>query len=126
MQSKPAVTIVGAGAMGLIAGYHLNLAGADVTFLVRTKRLAELQSPQILYCHNDGELKEFTQYRAVSSVAEINCAAQAYILVTLDGAVARTPEASEMLRAIGAAIRISSTKLLIGGVGVGLQRRRRA
>ena len=121
MQKKPAVMIMGAGAMGLISGYHLSLAGADVTFLVRPGRFAELQSPQRLYCYNDGKLKEYTQYRAISSLEGFDCAAQDFILVTLDGAVSRTPEASATLRAIGAAIRNSTTTLIFGGVGVGLR-----
>lgn len=121
MQNKPAVMIMGAGAMGLISGYHLSLAGADVTFLVRPGRFAELQSPQRLYCYNDGKLKEYTQYRAISSLEGFDCAAQDFILVTLDGAVSRTPEASATLRAIGAAIRNSTTTLIFGGVGVGLR-----
>ena len=121
MQNKPAVMIMGAGAMGLITGYHLHLAGAEVTFLVRPGRLAEMQSPQMLYCFNDASLKTFTQYRAVASVAEIDCAAQDYIIVTLDGAVSRGAEASATLRVIGAAIRNSATRLMIGGVGVGLR-----
>jgi ketopantoate reductase len=29
--SKPSVLIVGAGAVGLAVGYHLSLAGADIT-----------------------------------------------------------------------------------------------
>ena len=39
---KPGVLIVGAGAMGLVIGYHLSLAGAQITFLVRPQRLAAL------------------------------------------------------------------------------------
>ena len=47
-RSPSKVLIVGAGATGLVAGYHLQLAGAEITFLVRPKRLLALSQPQIL------------------------------------------------------------------------------
>ena len=45
MTSDPAVLVVGAGAVGLVMGYHLSLAGAQVTFLVRAGRKQAFQSP---------------------------------------------------------------------------------
>lgn len=121
MQKKPSVLIVGVGAMGLVTGYHLSLAGADINFLVRPARLAQLASPQILYCHNDRELKTLGTYRAISSIGEIDAHALDYVLVTLDGVTSRTAEGSALLRAIGAALANTSSHLLIGGVGVGLR-----
>lgn len=121
MQKKPSVVVVGVGAMGLVTGYHLSLAGAEVTFLVRPARLAQLASPQILYCHNDRELKTFSAYRAISSIGEIDTQSLDYVLVTLDGATSRTAEGSALLRSIGTALAGTSTLLLIGGVGVGLR-----
>ncbi len=106
--------------MGLIAGYHLSLAGADVTFLVRPARLQALRSPQILYCHNDGQLKQFSEYQAISSADEIKTESLEFVLVTLDGASARAPDGCELLRSIGQAIHANGAKLIIGGVGVGL------
>ena len=51
---KPSVLIVGAGATGLPIGYHLALAGADITYLVRPGRKAALDSRPPLYCYDDG------------------------------------------------------------------------
>lgn len=121
MQNKPSVMVVGVGAMGLLTGYHLSLAGADVAFLVRPARLAQLATPQILYCHSDRELKTFGAYRAISSIGEIDANSLDYVLVTLNGATSRTAEGSELLHSIGAALAGTSTQLLIGGVGVGLR-----
>jgi len=107
--------------MGLVTGYHLSLAGAEVTFLVRPARLAQLASPQILYCHNDRALKTLSAYRAISSIGEIDAHSLDYVLVTLDGATSRNAEGSALLRSIGIALAGTSTHLLIGGVGVGLR-----
>ncbi|MET9462926.1 2-dehydropantoate 2-reductase N-terminal domain-containing protein [Streptomyces canus] len=41
--------LVGAGAMGVITGYQLQLACAEVTFLVRPARVEKLSRPQTLY-----------------------------------------------------------------------------
>ncbi|MFE1841200.1 2-dehydropantoate 2-reductase N-terminal domain-containing protein [Streptomyces sviceus] len=45
----PHVLLVGAGAMGVITGYQLQLACAEVTFLVRPARVEKLSRPQTLY-----------------------------------------------------------------------------
>ncbi|WP_199821983.1 2-dehydropantoate 2-reductase N-terminal domain-containing protein [Streptomyces sp. XY152] len=42
----PSVCIVGAGSMGVVTGYHLGLAGASVTFLVRPHRQAQSSRPR--------------------------------------------------------------------------------
>ncbi|KAK2694495.1 hypothetical protein Focb16_v003954 [Fusarium oxysporum f. sp. cubense] len=59
---NPTVLIVGAGSMGLVTGYHLSLAGAEVTYLVRPKRAGELEQPQFLYWLDKQELHEFKSY----------------------------------------------------------------
>jgi NADPH-dependent 2,4-dienoyl-CoA reductase/sulfur reductase-like enzyme len=48
-QQTPRILIVGAGAMGLVTGYHLQLAGAAVAFLVRPARALEMSRSQVLY-----------------------------------------------------------------------------
>jgi Ketopantoate reductase PanE/ApbA len=118
---KQSVLIVGAGALGLITGYHLSLAGAEVTIFVRPSKLAELKTPQLLYCYDDHQLKEFTAYRPIATVAEVAAQRFDYVLVTFDGAVCRSAEGSQLLRELGDAIRPTSAKLIIGGVGIGLR-----
>ena len=112
------VLIVGAGALGITTGYHLALAGADITFLVRPGRLEALGSPQVLYCYDDGQLKEFTAYQAVSSVEEAGQKTYDFVLVTMDGATCRGEEATGLLEALGAAIRPSSAAVIVCGIGV--------
>jgi glycine/D-amino acid oxidase-like deaminating enzyme len=55
----PQIRIIGAGAMGLGTGYHLQLAGAAITFLVRPARMLEMSRPQVLYSYDDATLKTF-------------------------------------------------------------------
>jgi hypothetical protein len=116
----PQILIVGAGAMGLGAGYHLQLAGAAITFLVRPARVLEMSRSQVLYSYDDATLKTFADYRLISDVAEISSSSYDYVIVTLDSLTTRKPEGTALLKSIGDAIRESSTEVIIGGVGVGL------
>ena len=121
MQGKPSILIVGAGAMGMVTGYHFGLAGAQVTFLVRPTRVNDFRPPQILYCYDDGKLKEFSGYRVVGSMSEAGSEPFDFVIVTLDGATTRSSEGTELLRSIGNAIRPTRAMLLMGGVGIGLR-----
>ena len=116
--SSPSVLIVGAGALGLVTGYHLSLAGAEITFLVRPNRMAALQTPQQLYCYDDHRLKTFDRYRAVASVDEAVSSGYDYVLITLDGATCRGQEATAMLSELGNGIRATDACVLVCGVGV--------
>lgn len=115
---KPAVLIVGAGALGVVTGYHLGLAGADVTFLVRDNRLPALAEPQVLYCYDDGELKQFSDYQSTAAVADTAQRSWNFVLVTLDGASCRSDEGSALLAALGDAIRDSDAVVICCGMGV--------
>lgn len=117
----PSVLIVGAGAMGMAAGYHLSLAGVAVTFFVRSQRLAQLQPPQRLYCYDDATLKEFRDYRAIAMMPEVAQQSFDYVLVTLDGAACRSGEGIALLQSLADAIRPTPALMMIGGVGVGLR-----
>jgi ketopantoate reductase len=64
----PQILIVGAGAMGLGTGYHLQLAGTAITFLVRPARMLEMSRRQVLYSYDDATLKTFADYRLISDV----------------------------------------------------------
>ena len=124
MPEKPTdpsrILIVGAGAMGLVAGYHLHLAGAEITFLVRPGRVEAVARPKTLYCYDDATLKTFSAFKVISDATEISSSSFTYIIVTLDGFSAREPEGVSLLQTIGRAIRDASTCVIIGGVGVGL------
>jgi hypothetical protein len=120
--SKPSVLIVGAGAVGLAVGYHLSLAGADITFLVRPGRKAAFAAPQQLYCYDDVALKTFAGYSVVESVAELAEQRFQFVMVTLDGYTSRTAEGTAMLRSLGDAIRATDAIVIMcGGFGIGLR-----
>jgi ketopantoate reductase len=112
------ILIVGAGALGTVAGYHLALGGSEVTFFVRSARLAEMRPPLVLYCYDDAALRQFGDYKVVSSIAEVAAQRFDYVLVTFDGAVCRSAEGTQLLAELGDAIRGSDAVLVIGGVGV--------
>ncbi len=116
--AKPSVLIVGAGALGIVTGYHLSLAGADIHFLVRPGRLPKLAEPQVLYCYDDGELKSFSDYTAHASVEDATAREYDFVIVTLDGATCRGGEATRLLKALGDAIRNTRADVVISGVGV--------
>jgi hypothetical protein len=115
---NPSVLIVGAGAQGVITGYHLSLAGAGVTFFVREGRRSALQSAQVLYCYDDACLKTFTGYGVASDLSELAGRKFDYALVTLDGSSCRTTEGVRLLTEIGDFIRDQQTIVIAGGVGV--------
>jgi len=114
--NKAQVLIIGAGAIGIILGYHLELAGADITFLVRPHRLNELQNPQTLYCHDDHSLKVFKGYHYITEVSELLDKTYDYIFIALDGAALKSESGQNLIRTIGkaAAGAQNTTKVLIG------------
>ncbi|MCB2076855.1 MAG: hypothetical protein KDE55_04045 [Novosphingobium sp.] len=116
--AKPSVLIVGAGALGIVTGYHLHLSGAEVAFLVRPGRMAALQEPQVLYCYEDHELRRFSQYTAYSAVADADAGSYDFVIVTMDGATCRGSEATALLREIGQAMQGGDGVAVVSGVGV--------
>jgi len=118
--SKPKVLIVGAGSMGLIAGYHLSLSGASITFLVRPHRVEALSRPQILYSYEQNSLKEFTGYRIITSPSEIASTAYDYIVITLDAVALKNEVGQSLVKAIGEATRGTDTKILLGSISFNL------
>ena len=116
---RPEILIVGAGAQGVVTGYHLDLAGARVTFLVREGRRAALQGGQTLYCYDDGgSLKRFDHYDVVTDAKALAGRRFAYVLVTLDGASCRSAEGMALLAALGDLVRGTDAYVIAGGVGV--------
>jgi hypothetical protein len=123
---KPRVLIVGAGAGGLVTGYHLSLSGAEVTFYVRPARMASLQSPQQLYCYDDCQLKIFAGYSLICDMAAVRNSAFDYVLVTLDGHAAFAAEGAALLRELGQAVAATAAVIVNLGVGVNLRAHYRA
>ncbi|MCT2400241.1 ketopantoate reductase family protein [Novosphingobium mangrovi (ex Huang et al. 2023)] len=115
---KPSVLIVGAGALGIVTGYHLSLAGAGVHFLVRPNRLPALQEPQVLYCYDDHELKRFSEFKAHGSIDDAMSRGYDFVLITLDGATCRGTEGTALLKALGRALHDTRAIAVINGVGV--------
>lgn len=104
--------------MGIVVGYHLQLAGADVTYLIRPHRAQALNSPQILYSHGDKQLKRFEGYSYVTDPSDIGPEYD-YIYVTLDGAALRSETGQALTRRIGEAA--GDAKIILGGVFIGLR-----
>lgn len=119
--TQPSILIVGAGAMGLVSGYHLSLGGAKITFMVRPGRRDAFLPPQTLYCYDDARLKLFDGYDVIERMSDAAGRNFDYVVVTLDGATARSNDGTQVLKDIGTFVRDSDTKVLMGGVGVGLR-----
>jgi len=119
--SNPSVLVVGAGAVGFALGYHLQLAGADVTFLVRPGRRPAFTAPRRLYDYNDDVLKIFDGYAVVEDTAALTEQAFAFIVVTLDGHASRTEQGTATLRAVGDLIHGTDAVVLMNGIGVDLR-----
>ncbi|MFE7276226.1 ketopantoate reductase family protein [Streptomyces sp. NPDC057623] len=119
--TKPAVLIVGAGATGLPVGYHLALAGAEVTFLVRPGRAGAFAAPQRLYCYDDAELKMFEGYDVVEHVGQLADRTFQFVLITLDGHASRSTEGAAMLRDLGDAIRPTGATVVMSAFGQGIR-----
>jgi hypothetical protein len=109
--SKPRVLIVGAGAMGMVTGYILHLAGAEITFLIRPHRAEALNHPQTLYSYNDNSLKEFKEYTYLTAPSQIlSQEAYDFIVITLDGAALKNETGQSLVKSIGSAVRQSTPK----------------
>lgn len=118
--SASRVLIVGAGALGLTTGYHLQLAGAEISFLVRPHRVDALSAPQRLYSYGDHDLKTLESYQLFSSTADLRGQHFDFVLLTLDGATCRSEQGVATLTELGRELADSGASLVINGVGVGL------
>ena len=111
--SNKSILIVGAGALGINTGYHLQLAGADVSFLVRPNKLETLSRPQRLYCYNDHSVKTFDGYQIYTNPTDLHDKTFDFVLLTLDGAACRTNDGVSTLQQLGAALNGKETHLII-------------
>ncbi|WP_411350083.1 2-dehydropantoate 2-reductase N-terminal domain-containing protein [Paenibacillus sp. WLX2291] len=115
------ILIVGAGATGFSVGYHLTLAGAKITFLVRSGRAATVAAPQKLYCYDDVSLKDFDHYDVVDHVEQVAAQSYDFIIITLDGHHSRTSTGKELLTGLGTMARHHGTPVIMCGFGHGLK-----
>ncbi|KAI2777762.1 hypothetical protein F4815DRAFT_479893 [Daldinia loculata] len=113
---KPRILIIGAGSMGILTGYHLSLAGTDVTFLIRPHRAKVLDNPQILYCYDDNKLKEYKRYSYITNPSLILGSNYDYIVIALDGASLRNEAGVDLVKTIGDAARGTNTKVVLGSI----------
>ena len=103
--SSPQILIVGAGAVGLVTGYHLQMAGAKISFLDRPQRFEALSRPQILYSYDDATLRHYSAYAVISQASEAQAQAYDYVIITLDGSTSRSVDGRALLNDLGNAIR---------------------
>lgn len=65
------ILIVGAGCVGQVFGYHLQRAGAEVSFWVRPKYVEECKRGFVLYSHNGRGLREPIRFQAASILSTL-------------------------------------------------------
>ncbi|MFV8816216.1 ketopantoate reductase family protein [Haliea sp. E17] len=118
--SAARVLIVGAGALGLTTGYHLQRAGADITFLVRPHRLAALARPQRLYSYDEQHCNLLENFEVVGDPEQLRGTDYDFILLTLDGATCFSEQGTMTLSILGEIFRGGRAVLIINGVGLGL------
>lgn len=104
-----------------LSGYHLGLAGAAVTFLVRSHRLNQLSRPQVLYSYDDHSLKNYTGYDLITDPAMLTGTSFDFVVITLDGASLRAEAGQKVVDEIGRAFRNTSTSVILGSVGIDLR-----
>ena len=122
MAEPSKVLIVGAGAGGMVTGYHFTLSGADVTFFVRADRVTMMaQTPKRLYCYDDNETKIFDQFHTVCSMDEVAAQRYDYVLTTLDGFAMHSDEGMELLQDLGNVLRPTESVLICLGVAQGVE-----
>lgn len=115
------VLIVGAGSAGIITGYHLGLAGAAVTYLVRPHREEKLARPQTLYSYDDNSLKTWTGYDIVTDPSVVSERPFDFVFVSLDGASLQAEAGQKVVEEIGRAFRGTATGVILASVGFGLR-----
>ncbi len=121
MSSTQKILVVGAGALGITTGYFLQRGGAAVEFLVRPHRAEDLARPQQLFDYRTGENIQFSNFGVHTDPGAAVASAPDWIFFTLDGAVARSDQASQTLAALGQSAARANTRWVICGVGVGLR-----
>ncbi len=120
-RNPPTVALVGAGAMGVVTGYHLHLAGAKVRFVVRPERLRSIPQRFALYSYDDASLHEFDSFAVGGEASELEGGGIDFVILTLDGAALAGSDGRATLRVLGQALRKQATVVIVGAVGIGLR-----
>ncbi len=120
-QTRSKVAIVGAGAMGVITGFHFHLAGTEVTFVVRPEQLGDARSSFVLYSYDDASLKRFSSFSVVGGPKDLDGGHIDFVILTPDGAALASEGGRAMLRELGDALRDHSAVVVVGAVGIGLR-----
>ncbi|GAA5122627.1 hypothetical protein GCM10023339_41270 [Alloalcanivorax gelatiniphagus] len=118
IENIPSIGIVGAGSVGVNAGYDLVRAGAEVTFLVRPHRQAQLSRPQVMYTYDDHTLDSFSGYDVITDPAVLSDRQLDFVIVTLDNASLRAEAGVTLAKEIGRAFRSTNTGVILNAVGI--------
>lgn len=97
------VLIVGAGAVGQIYGYHFSQGGAEVSFLVREKYLAELSQGMKLFPLNQGRKPAailFKKFALISSYQDLKQTKWDLVILTVPSDALYQPWLKELSEAI--------------------------
>ncbi|KAL1850531.1 hypothetical protein Plec18167_002363 [Paecilomyces lecythidis] len=116
------ILIVGAGSMGVIVGYFLTQANAQVTFLIRPHHIKDLDRPQTLYCYDDNSLKHFEGYKFITDPSHMGDEHYDYVVITLDASSLQNSVGKALVESIGATFRDSSSKVVLGSVAIGIRK----
>lgn len=114
----PAVVIVGAGSVGVVAGYDLSRAGSQVTFLVRAHRTEQLARPQVLYSYEDNTVQHYSGFDVITDAAELLQRPADIVIVTLDGAALRAEAGVHLTQELGRAYRDTKTGVVLATGGI--------
>lgn len=115
------VVIVGAGSVGVVTGYDLTRAGAQVTFLVRPHRTEQLARPQALYSYDDSTVDHFSDYEVITSPTALSRHPADIVIVTLDGAALHAEAGLHLVDHIGRAYRGTRTGVVLATGGIGMR-----
>lgn len=107
--------------MGVVTGYYLQRAGANVTFLVRPHRQESLARAQVLYSYDDQCLKTYSGYKLLTDPEQLSQTSFDFVIITLDGAALRAEAGLRIVDAVGQAFRNTSTGVILGSVGIDLK-----
>ena len=99
------VLIVGAGAVGQVYGRHLQLGGAEVTFLVKPHHVEGLEAPLRFYPLNQGSLSdaavEFSDYSLITEPPKASDQSFDQVWLCVSSPAIRHPWLEELCKAIG-------------------------
>jgi len=114
------ILVVGAGALGISCAYFLQLAGAQISFLVRPHRIEQMGASQRLFSYSDHDVKTLADYTLYDDAEKLRGKSFDYVLLTLDGATCRSEQGAQTIKALGLALADTDAKMIICGVGLGL------